>query len=271
MERIEELCCYYIALIRAVYLMHQNHHWITKGKNFYGNHLLFERIYKSAAEDADMAAEKFIGLFGTETLDLHMQAQMIGRILENFSSGDPVQTSLEAEKKFLDFSEKFYTLLDKEDRLTLGLDDMIMSIASNREGAVYLLKQTSEGEDKMDSKMAARKKFLQRIKDAQDAGVTEQDRQVELNAFNYLKILVSTALTNMVAKDKKGGAAAFKTVVNRVGDQKKEYTYQVLIAKGSPEEKYAEQLQAKLPELINSIPYFANKQVQATVNMVDSL
>jgi len=160
MERIEELCCYYIALIRTVYLVHQNHHWITSGENFYGNHLLFERIYKSAAEDADLAAEKMIGLFGTEVMDLHMQAQMIGKTLEDFSTGNPVGTSLEAEKKFLDFSEKFYHVLDREDKLTLGLDDMLMAIASNREGAVYLLQQVLGRHDEHESRAAKRIKLL---------------------------------------------------------------------------------------------------------------
>src|ERR1700722_7628278 len=139
MERVEELCCYYVALIRSIYLVHQNHHWITKGKNFYGNHLLFERIYKSATEDADLAAEKFTGLFGTDVLDLNLQAQMIGKIMGNFASGDPIEGSLKIEK--------------------------------NREGAVYLLKQaiTASGEDEMNSKMAARVNLLKRFKKAQSA------------------------------------------------------------------------------------------------------
>lgn len=174
MERIEELCCYYVALIRAVYLVHQNHHWVTKGDSFYGDHLLFERIYKGAAEDADLAAEKMIGLFGTEVLDLHLQAQMIGKTLEEFSSGDPVGTSLEIEKKFIAFSEKFYKLLKQEDKMTLGLDDMLMSIASNREGAVYLLQQVqghsveeiNPGDNDMNSRMAARKAILRKLAQA---------------------------------------------------------------------------------------------------------
>jgi len=171
MERVEELCCYYVALIRSIYLVHQNHHWITKGKNFYGNHLLFERIYKSATEDADLAAEKFTGLFGTDVLDLNLQAQMIGKIMGNFASGDPIEGSLKIEKKFLDFSEKFYNTIKDEGKMTLGLDDMIMAIASNREGAVYLLKQaiTASGEDEMNSKMAARVNLLKRFKKAQSA------------------------------------------------------------------------------------------------------
>lgn len=181
MERVEELCCYYVSLIRAVYLVHQNNHWITSGNNFYGNHLLFERIYKSAAEDADLAAEKFVGLFGVEVLDLHMQAQMIGKILEDFSSGDPGHTSIEIEKKFLDFSQKFYDIVKQEDKMSLGLDDMIMSIASNREGAVYLLKQsiTQEGED-MNPRIAARKLILEQIKNAQQSPEA-QKLQAKLN------------------------------------------------------------------------------------------
>jgi len=162
MDRIEHLACYYIALIRSVYLVHQNHHWITAGENFYGNHLLFERIYKSAAEDADLAAEKMIGLLGSEVLDLHMQAQMIGKTLEDFSSGDPVETSLDAEKKFLDYSQKFYDVLKREDKMTLGLDDCLMSIASNREGAVYLLQQVKKSSGK-NERIAARVAALKAI------------------------------------------------------------------------------------------------------------
>lgn len=168
MNSITDLSCYYIALIRSVSLVHQNNHWLTKGSNFYSNHLLFERIYKSAAEDSDLAAEKLIGLFDDDVLDLHMQAQMIGRTLEHFSSGNPIKTSLEAEKKFLDYSEKFYNILREDDggaKLSLGLDDMLMSIASNREGAVYLLQQSLKG-DNISSKASDRIAFLNQIKTA---------------------------------------------------------------------------------------------------------
>lgn len=180
MERIEELCCYYVALMRSISLVHQNHHWITKGENFYGNHLLFERIYKTADDDADLAAEKFIGLFGTDVLDLNLQAQMIGKIMGNFASGDPIGTSLRIEKKFLDFSEKFYKMIKEEGKITLGLDDMIMAIASNRETSVYLLKQVLGAQGAMEAaedahnqdrngKIAARMKLLNRVKNAVQA------------------------------------------------------------------------------------------------------
>lgn len=162
MDRIEQVACYYIALIRSVALVHQNSHWICQGDNFYGSHLLFERIYKSAAEDADSAAERLIGLFSSEVLDLHMQAQMIGKTLEDFSSGDPVETSLDAEKKFLDYSQKFYDILKREDKMSLGLGNVIEEIASHRETAVYLLQQV-EKRGRKNARIAARVDVLKKL------------------------------------------------------------------------------------------------------------
>jgi DNA-binding ferritin-like protein len=266
MERIQEVLCYYIALIRSVALVHKNSHWLTNGPNFYGDHLLFDRIYKTAADDADALAEKLIGLFGPEVLDLHMQAQMIGKILKDFSTDDPIQTSLEAEKKFLYCSEKVYTMLEREgDKLTLGLDDLLMSIASNRETAVYLLQQTlGTSGNEMNSKMSARKKLLQRVKNAQ------VDMEAERKAFAQLKNLVFNALLKMVSNDKKGvGGAVFKTEATRASGQIG-YTYKVLLAKNTPEANYAQQLQAALPAIIKQVPFFADKQVQASVQLVDS-
>lgn len=138
-------CTKYVAFLRALYLLHQNHHWLSQGANFYGNHLLFERIYKSAEENADLAAEKFIGLFGAEAIDIKSQPALIQEFLDKYSSsGDLVTSSCEAEKFFLEFSKAFYTELKKDsDKLSLGLDDAIMTIANDRETSVYLLKQTS--------------------------------------------------------------------------------------------------------------------------------
>jgi DNA-binding ferritin-like protein len=159
---LQELCCYYVALLRCVGLVHQNSHWLTKGKNFYGNHLLFERIYNSALKDMDGAAEKLIGLFSDEVLDLDMQAEMIGKTLKEFAKENPVETSLAIEKEFLEFSQKFYDTLKKEDKLSLGLDDFLMATASSREEAVYLLQQIQK-EGKMASRVKERMAALKAL------------------------------------------------------------------------------------------------------------
>lgn len=162
MRDLNELCCYYIAFIRAIGLVHQNNHWLSKGKNFYGNHLLFERLYKSAADDADVVAEKLIGVFGPDALDLQTQAEMLKIILNDFSDGDPIQTSLAIEKKGILFFKRFYDTVKSEGKMTLGLDDMIMSVSSNRETAVYLLQQ-SLGEGKIETSASLRIKALKSI------------------------------------------------------------------------------------------------------------
>jgi len=193
MDRVEEVCCYYISLLRSVALVHQNGHWLSKGSNFYGNHLLLDRIYKTAAEDADAAVERFVGLFGSEVLDLQMQSQMIGKTLEEFSDGSPLDASLEIEKKFIAFSEKFYKLLEKEDKLTLGLEDMLPAIASNRETAVYLLQQTLKGTpegNNMSSKASTRIKLLKRFKNAATAGMGFDPNELQRKLLTHLSAVV---------------------------------------------------------------------------------
>ncbi len=160
MNRIEDLANMYVAYLRAIYLTHQNSHWITKGQAFYGDHLLFDRIYKSSAQNADSAAERMIGLFGSDALDPQLQLQFIHKILEKSNGDDPMETSMKIEKQFLQFSQAFYNTMKKEGKLSLGLDDLVMSIASNREEAVYLLGQASK---QSGSKFAARKVVLNRL------------------------------------------------------------------------------------------------------------
>lgn len=164
----QENCQKYVAFLRSLYLIHQNHHWLVSGESFYGNHLLFERIYKTAAENADSAAERFIGLFGAEALGLQEQPNLIQEILGKFSENSDisysslVKSSREAEEEFLAFSTEFYNENKSTDNMTLGLDDLLMSIASERETSVYLLKQVS-GENKMNKLNELARKFQRKL------------------------------------------------------------------------------------------------------------
>jgi DNA-binding ferritin-like protein len=143
MDKCSKTATLYIATLKAMALIHQHSHWTTKGKPFYGDHLLFERIYKSALENLDLAAEKFIGLFGEDCLDYTLQADLLNKVLLKYKGleGKPHAMSLAVEKDFLKFSKDAYNCFEEEGTLTLGLDDMVMSIASDREGSVYLLQQ----------------------------------------------------------------------------------------------------------------------------------
>jgi DNA-binding ferritin-like protein len=144
MDQTIKIAALYVASLRAISLIHQHNHWTTKGEMFYGEHLLFARLYDSALENLDTAAEKFIGIFGDETLNYELQAELLNKVLLKYSNleGSPIEMSLAIEKDFLKFSKDTYEFFKKNNVLSLGLDDMIMAIASNREESVYLLKQT---------------------------------------------------------------------------------------------------------------------------------
>lgn len=149
MDKCCKVASLYIATLKAIALIHQHNHWTTNGSNFYGSHLLFERLYNSSLEDLDLAAEKFMGIFGDECLDYDLQADLLHKILVKYKNleGSPFDLSLTAEKDFLKFSKEAYNCFEEEGKLTLGLDDMIMAIASSREEAVYLLQQTAQNKD----------------------------------------------------------------------------------------------------------------------------
>jgi DNA-binding ferritin-like protein len=143
MEKLFELTNLYIASLRSLYLIHQHGHWTTKGLTFYGDHLLFERLYKQASEDADIAAEKMIGLFGESAFDYVKQFELIGKIGANYAKyeGNPIKMSLAIVADFIKLSKQFYDYLESENKMTLGLDDLIMNLANKQEESSYLLNQ----------------------------------------------------------------------------------------------------------------------------------
>lgn len=147
MDKCNKVAALYIASLKGLAIIHQNNHWITKGITFYGNHLLFERLYKSAIKNLDEAAEKLLGLFGDECLNYEFQNDLLSRVLSKYNNleGSPVEMSLAAEKDFIKLSSDAYKCFEDEDKLTLGLDDMIMSVSNTREESIYLLKQVLKG------------------------------------------------------------------------------------------------------------------------------
>lgn len=144
MDKCLKVAALYIAILKAMAIIHQHSHWTTKGDNFYGDHQLFERLYDSVLENLDGAAEKFVGLMGPECLNYSYQTELLNKVLIKYKNkvNNPAQLSLSIEKDFLKFSKDAYNCFKEEGKLSLGLDDFIMATASDREEAVYLLQQT---------------------------------------------------------------------------------------------------------------------------------
>src|ERR1035437_3294829 len=144
MDKCNKIAALYVATLKAISLIHAHNHWTTNGEMFYGEHLLFERLYKDSLENLDSAAEKFMGLFGDECLDYDLQAELLNKVLVKYKNldGSPAQMSLAAEKDFLKLSQDACKCFEAEGKLSLGLEDSIASISSKCEEAVYLLQQT---------------------------------------------------------------------------------------------------------------------------------
>jgi DNA-binding ferritin-like protein len=142
MNKCQKMASIYLAMLRSIYNIHQNNHWLTKGNDFYGNHLLFKRMYESAQENADLAAEKFIGILGRGSLTHSSQSELISKITKKYGEkySDLLEMSLEIELEFLKFSDEAYNCFEQEGNLTLGLDDMLCAIANKREESIYLLR-----------------------------------------------------------------------------------------------------------------------------------
>lgn len=149
MDKCTKTAALYISTLKAIYIIHQQNHWLAKGNSFYGDHLLFQRIYESAQEDVDGAAEKLISIVGDECLDFKLQADLLNKVLNKYANlcNDPYSCSLAIEKDFVKFSKVAYDCFEQEGKMTLGLDDFLMATASNRETSIYLLSRAKDQTD----------------------------------------------------------------------------------------------------------------------------
>jgi hypothetical protein len=146
-QKTNSVCNLYIASLRALYLIQKHCHWQTKGIAFYGDHLLFDRLAEAAQKSGDLMAERFIGVFGAEACGMQAQAEMIGKLLDKYQGDEYHALALRFEKDILVFSQQVYDCFKDEGVLTLGLDDSLMKVASDREEACYLLQQALAEEE----------------------------------------------------------------------------------------------------------------------------
>ncbi len=130
------------ALMRAQYWMYQTSHWQAKGSSFYGDHLLFQRLYESMSEQVDTLAEKLVGIFGPEHVMMLESFKRTAFWVEAWSQIEDLhERGLQSEKDFQRVVRETYDAMEEEGSLTLGLDDFLAASASDHEANVYLLKQ----------------------------------------------------------------------------------------------------------------------------------
>ena len=128
--------------------IHQNHHWTTKGEPYYGDHLLFERLYGKVVGEIDAVAEKAIGLGSTANVDIVLQHNQLCKLVQGYGMTTTIPQPTElakrsylAEMNFLKATAHLVEHLKECGLLTRGLDNLIAGIEDCHEGHIYLLKQ----------------------------------------------------------------------------------------------------------------------------------
>jgi DNA-binding ferritin-like protein len=131
-----------LTILRLQYLSYQNSHWQTKGTGYYGNHLLFQRLYESVESEVDTFGERIVGHVGSEALQLCGQISHMHELCEEWcKEPNLAKRGLASEMLLQKVLKEKYEALKESGELTLGLDDLIMATASNHESNIYLLKQ----------------------------------------------------------------------------------------------------------------------------------
>ncbi len=142
-----------LATLQAAALVHQTNHWSVRGNTFYGDHLLFQRLYSESQEFVDQIAERAIGSGEVAWIDAVALSQATTAMMKFFASSpsfselevsDRVSVSLAAE--FFVLGELKHTIerYESEGRLTPGISNLLEGVADKHESFVYLLKQSSQ-------------------------------------------------------------------------------------------------------------------------------
>ena len=141
-EVVRLLLCDVLGCLRAQYLSYQTSHWQVVGQSFYGNHLLFERLYSSVLLQIDSLAEKLVGYLGRDVVDLTGQMEKIWDYTSVWSQiGCHHKRGIRSEQDIQAALQRAYDGIKQVKAMTLGLDDWIMATANTHEENEYLLQQ----------------------------------------------------------------------------------------------------------------------------------
>lgn len=141
-EVVRRHLCNVLALLRAQYFSYQTSHWQVVGSTYYGNHLLFMRLYESVEDQIDQLAEKIVAYLGLPPVDPGPQANLMTQYVARWSAiGCHHKRGLQSEKDCQAALKAAYDGIKDAQAMTLGLDDFLMATANGHEENEYLLQQ----------------------------------------------------------------------------------------------------------------------------------
>lgn len=144
-----------LAALRAEALIHQAHHWGTKGPTYYGDHQLYDRVYSEVFGMVDGLAERAVGSGQVVLVHPLLQVHHMSGFAKSFYRDAPVVPSpeemallsLRAVLRFLVLLNMAYAALETKGGLSHGTDNLLQGLADDHEKLVYLLKQRTSADE----------------------------------------------------------------------------------------------------------------------------
>jgi len=131
-----------LGFLRAMHWNYSTAHWQVKGEPFYGDHLLFQRLYEGMVEEIDGMAEKIVGIYGSEAVGGHDSIDRAHHVLKRWCENPDLYTrALQTENEFQILVKAVIELLDGKGHLSIGLENFLQGLADAHEGNGYLLQQ----------------------------------------------------------------------------------------------------------------------------------
>jgi DNA-binding ferritin-like protein len=143
-----------LSAIQALQHVHHTNHWQTRDRAFYGDHLLFQRLYEDIIDEIDTLAEKAVGLGGhtlvqpllNKTHELMFVRDMYAECATKQVAAEEMSyISLRAEQGFTTLLQDAYKRMEASGTLSLGADNLLQGIADKHEEHLYLLQQRDGG------------------------------------------------------------------------------------------------------------------------------
>lgn len=123
--------------LRASHHVYWTLHWQAKGQPFYGDHLLFERLYQARIEEIDGLAEIIAGHFGADKLE---PVQAWTAALEEVKAMMAMPTPIGIAQLVLDGVEAANTAC-ASGKYPASTQNFVAGVGTNHLEALYLLKQ----------------------------------------------------------------------------------------------------------------------------------
>jgi DNA-binding ferritin-like protein len=136
-----------LAILRAQHWLYHTLHWQTSGPTFYGQHLLFERLYSAIPDQYDGLAEKIVGLFGVAAVDPVSTMRLAFGYLTTWYGPDYVASALSAESVLSEGIAGALAAVGEN----AGMANFLQGLADSHQTHVYLLQQVQGGKTATDS------------------------------------------------------------------------------------------------------------------------